>query len=32
VARWLGGISVVAVGAFAAVLVVLTILGWFGVH
>jgi Mn2+/Fe2+ NRAMP family transporter len=31
-ARWLGGISVVAVGAFATVLVVITILGWFGVH
>jgi Mn2+/Fe2+ NRAMP family transporter len=31
-ARWLGGISVVAVGAFASVLVVLTVLGWFGVH
>ena len=31
-ARWLGGISVVAVGAFAAVLVVLSVLGWFGVH
>jgi Mn2+/Fe2+ NRAMP family transporter len=32
VARWLGGISVVTVGGFATVLVVLTVLGWFGVH
>lgn len=32
VARWLGGVSVVGVGAFASVLVVLTVLGWFGVH
>ena len=31
VARWVGGISVASVGAFASVLVVLTILGWFGI-
>jgi Mn2+/Fe2+ NRAMP family transporter len=31
-ARWLGGISVVTVGGFAGVLVVLTVIGWFGVH
>jgi Mn2+/Fe2+ NRAMP family transporter len=32
VARWLGGASVVSVGGFAAVLVVLSVIGWFGVH
>jgi Mn2+/Fe2+ NRAMP family transporter len=31
-ARWLGGVSVVAVGAFAAVLVGISVLGWVGVH
>ncbi len=31
VARWVGGISVVGVGLFASVLVVLTVLGWFGI-
>jgi Mn2+/Fe2+ NRAMP family transporter len=30
-ARWVGGVSVVAVASFALVLVVQTILGWFGV-
>jgi Mn2+/Fe2+ NRAMP family transporter len=30
-ARWLGGLSIVAV-AVASVFVVLTVLGWFGVH
>ena len=31
-ARWLGGLSIVAVAAVASVFVVLTVLGWFGVH
>jgi len=31
VARWLGVITVVSVGAFAAFLVLQTVLGWFGV-
>ena len=31
VARWLGTITVVTVGAFAAFLVLQTVLGWFGV-
>ncbi len=31
-ARVLGGVSVVTVGGFATVLVVLSVLGWFGVH
>ncbi len=31
VARWLGAITVVTVGGFAAFLVVQTVLGWFGV-
>jgi Mn2+/Fe2+ NRAMP family transporter len=30
VGRWVGGISVAAVGAFAAFLVIQTVLGWFG--
>jgi Mn2+/Fe2+ NRAMP family transporter len=30
-ARWLGGISIVAVAAVASVFVVLTFLGWFGI-
>ena len=29
-ARWLGGLSIVAVAAVASVYVVLTVLGWFG--
>jgi Mn2+/Fe2+ NRAMP family transporter len=29
-ARWLGGVSILAVAAVASVFVVLTVLGWFG--
>ena len=31
-ARWLGGVSIISVAAVATVFVVLTVLGWFGLH
>jgi Mn2+/Fe2+ NRAMP family transporter len=31
-ARWLGGASILAVATVASVFVILTVLGWFGIH
>jgi Mn2+/Fe2+ NRAMP family transporter len=31
VARWVGGVAVIGVGATASLLVVITVLGWFGI-
>jgi hypothetical protein len=31
-ARWLGGLSILAVAGVASAFVLLTVLGWFGVH